>query len=75
MKNLMSFSGSALSRAEMKVVKGGTCLAEKAGPNKSFSTMQEAKNYAKQYGGHWCCSSCSTATWTYCGSKANNIGC
>ena len=68
MQNLMSnFSGNAISRAEMKNVTGG-CYAQNAGPNQSMS-KSAAQNYASVYGGHWCCSSCGTATWTYCGSS------
>jgi hypothetical protein len=70
MNNLMSnFSGLALTRMEMKKVTGG-CYAQAAGPNQSMS-KNAAQSYAATHGGHYCCSSCGKATWTFCGSKSN----
>ena len=65
-----NFSGLAMSRMEMKKVTGG-CLAQAAGPNQANKTKAQAQSYAAAHGGHWCCSSCNNATWTFCGSKSN----
>ena len=65
-----------LTRDEMKNVKGGlldsggTCAYSQ--PNGSASggmvvtygvSSADAQSGATAFGGHWCCSSCSTASW------------
>jgi len=71
MKSLVNFSGSALSRTEMKNVKGGACAvvhwsggAKGAGirqQSPSIFTKAEAIQWAKQGGAGygWCCTSCA----------------
>ena len=57
-----------LERSEMKNLKGGLgdCFAQ--GPNtlamfSGSNALANARDYAAASGMHWCCASCSTATW------------
>jgi hypothetical protein len=69
MKNLMDFSDSALSRTEMKSVKGGCAIVSWSGGSKGSgvryqSTVVYSLAYVKQQaaqngaGYGWCCASC-----------------
>jgi hypothetical protein len=53
-----------LTRDEMKKVMGGdgSCQAYVDGINFVNLSMAEAKDTVAG-GGHWCCSSCDTASW------------
>lgn len=54
----------ALTMSEMKNVVGGLCLAQAAGASHpGFSTLAQAKAYAKEHGGYYCCASCDSASW------------
>ena len=67
MNNLMSnFSGLALSRMEMKSIKGGACWSHQSGqvgmggPHSSA----ESASITAGAGGNYCCDSgCNTASW------------
>ena len=66
MKSLMNFSDSALTRSEMKNVKGGMCYAQSKtlSPGKvQNGSKADMKAYAEANGTRWCCSRCGTATW------------
>jgi hypothetical protein len=56
--------GQQLTKKEMKEVKGGgTCAAvNKKGEVSEYLSSQSAQDWASA-GGHWCCDSCSKATW------------
>ena len=67
MKSLVNFADSALSRTEMKLINGGgTCMVQTKVSGKAVGgyTMSEAKRLAGMWGPHWCCTGCSTASWT-----------
>lgn len=70
-----------LERNQMKLLKGGV-LASPIGSSCQYEnpdgesvitcmTQQEAQNASQTMGGHWCCASCSTATWS---NKTPNCG-
>jgi len=67
MKNLISnFSGFAMSRMEMKKVKGGQCYynAGSSGQQPTCNGIQDCKQaVADGWGTNYCCDSCSTASW------------
>lgn len=66
MNNLLSnFSGLALSRMEMKKVKGGQCYYGGDGGHPSTcSGLKDCQSaVADGWGPNYCCDSCSTATW------------
>ncbi len=68
MRNLEKFSGNVISKNEMKSVNGGlapgTCAFQ--GENGDVITgvsKTNAQAGAAQFGGHWCCDSCGSASW------------
>lgn len=61
MKSLMNFSESALTRSEMKNVKGGCGFKCNDGWGWTVSsgfTKAYAKGQAASCGGRWCCANC-----------------
>lgn len=66
MNNLMSnFSGLALTRTEMKKVRGGQCYYGGGGSSPSTCSGEaDCRQAIKDgWGTNYCCSSCGTATW------------
>ncbi|MEA5259752.1 hypothetical protein VB264_18290 [Arcicella aquatica] len=67
MNNLMSkFSGLALTRTEMKKVKGGQCYYGGGSGNATpypCSGLNDCKQAAADWGTNYCCSSCGSASW------------
>jgi hypothetical protein len=62
MKSLMNFSDSALSRTEMKMVKGGCAVNTPGGPS-GCPNLSSCKQTAQALGVNYCCAHCSTASW------------
>ncbi|SFG95860.1 hypothetical protein SAMN04487988_111126 [Algoriphagus hitonicola] len=65
-----------LQRSQMSTILGGggsgsgTCgYLDTTGYPVCNLTREQAEGYANQYGGHWCCDSCSTAS--YCNEESN----
>lgn len=61
--SIANFANVAISRAEMKSVVGGTCHAMDSSGSLYGADKATVKAIAKQHGTHWCCDSCSTASW------------
>lgn len=68
--SLVNFADTALSRGEMKRIAGGSCYAQAKGGGVVRSWgVSDSKSYAIAYakanGTHWCCDSCSSASWMH----------
>lgn len=64
MKALANFANTAISRVEMKNLKGGTCwIRGTNGSGNSNCYANQCADIAQALGTNWCCSSCSSASW------------
>jgi hypothetical protein len=64
MNGLANFSGFALTRAEMKNVKGGQCYIRDGSQVYPCNDLQDCKSaVANGWGQNYCCSGCSSASW------------
>ncbi len=66
MRNLEKFSGNVISKSEMMMVNGGgTCKVQTvSGRAVGGYSRSEAETLAGQWGTHWCCDNCFSASWT-----------
>lgn len=62
---MSNFSGLALSRMEMKSIKGGTCYVGGGGgsPTTCAGAKQCKQDIANNWGTNYCCSNCNKASW------------
>lgn len=66
MNRLSSFGDFALTRSEMKGVRGGTCYYQDTwGDPVASTSLKKAKSSAASNDGtgRYCCDSCATSSW------------
>lgn len=68
MNRLSNFGDFALTRSEMKGVRGGNCMVQTSGGPEPCPSLSDCEaiagpNGPSGYGPHYCCASCGKASW------------